>query len=78
MVPDPAQPTAPGQEQSSGNPPLENLQSLGTQALPQQRQNVYTLSIIGQIEGHLVLPPQHKTTKYEHLIPQLVAVEQSP
>ncbi len=78
MVPDPAQPTAPGQEQSSGNPPLENLQSLGTQALPQQRQNVYTLSIIGQIEGHLVLPPQNKTTKYEHLIPQLVAVEQSP
>lgn len=78
MVPDPAQPTAPGQEQPSGNPPLENLQSLGTQALPQQRQNVYTLSIIGQIEGHLVLPPQNKTTKYEHLIPQLVAVEQSP
>jgi len=34
--------------------------------------------LVGQIEGHLVLPPQNKTTKYEHIIPQLVAVEQNP
>jgi len=33
---------------------------------------------VGQIEGHLVLPPQNKTTKYEHIIPQLVAIEQAP
>lgn len=36
------------------------------------------MTIVGQIEGHLVLPPQNKTTKYEHIIPQLVAVEQNP
>ncbi len=36
------------------------------------------MTIIGQIEGHLILPPQNKTTKYEHIIPQLVAAEQNP
>ncbi|NLY75842.1 MAG: translocation-enhancing protein TepA [Firmicutes bacterium] len=34
--------------------------------------------IIGQIEGHLILPPKNKTTKYEHIIPQLIAIEQNP
>lgn len=37
---------------------------------------IHCLSIIGQIEGHYILPPQNKTTKYEHIIPALVAVEQ--
>lgn len=37
---------------------------------------ICTLSIIGQIEGHYLLPPDSKTTKYEHVIPQLAAVEQ--
>lgn len=39
---------------------------------------VHCLTIIGQIEGHGVLPPQNKTTKYEHVIPQLVAIEEEP
>jgi ATP-dependent protease ClpP protease subunit len=39
---------------------------------------IHTLSIIGQIEGHMVLPSQSKTTKYEHVIPQLLAIEQDP
>ena len=38
--------------------------------------NIHCLSIIGQIEGHFLLPPQTKTTKYEHLIPALAAIEQ--
>lgn len=37
---------------------------------------VHCLTIIGQIEGHNVLPPQNKTTKYEHVIPQLVSIEE--
>lgn len=37
---------------------------------------VQCLTIIGQIEGHYILSPQNKTTKYEHIIPQLVAAEQ--
>ncbi|MEG2174465.1 MAG: ATP-dependent Clp protease proteolytic subunit [Oscillospiraceae bacterium] len=39
---------------------------------------IHCLTIIGQIEGHYILAPQNKTTKYEHVIPQLVAVEQDP
>lgn len=38
--------------------------------------NVQCLSIIGQIEGHYILPPENKSTKYEHIIPALVAIEQ--
>ncbi len=38
---------------------------------------IHCLTIIGQIEGHIVLPSHNKTTKYEHVIPQLVAIEES-
>ncbi len=37
---------------------------------------IHCLNIIGQIEGHMILPPQDKTTKYEYILPQLVALEQ--
>lgn len=40
------------------------------------RHNIHCLTIIGQVEGHYILPPQNKTTKYEHIIPALVAIEQ--
>lgn len=39
---------------------------------------IHCLTIIGQIEGHYVLPPNNKTTKYEHLIPRIVSVEENP
>ena len=39
---------------------------------------IYCLTIIGQIEGHYLLPSNSKSTKYEHLIPQLIAVEENP
>ncbi len=38
---------------------------------------IHCLTVIGQIEGHYILPAQNKTTKYEHVIPQLIAVEES-
>ena len=41
-------------------------------------QTIHCLTIIGQIEGHYILPSQNKTTKYEHVIPQIVAVEEDP
>ena len=41
------------------------------------RGNIYCLTIIGQIEGHQALPENIKTTKYEHVIPLLAAVEES-
>ena len=39
---------------------------------------IHCLTIIGQIEGHYILPPSNKTTKYEHLIPRIVSVEENP
>lgn len=57
---------------------MNAIQQLGQSNVPQMESNIYCLSVIGQIEGHLVLPSQNKTTKYEHIIPQLVAAEQNP
>jgi len=58
----------------------QTIQQLGQTnvATVQPDSGIHTISIIGQIEGHLTLPPQNKTTKYEHVIPQLVAIEQNP
>lgn len=57
---------------------LKNIEDLGqVQNCPNPNSRIYCLNIVGQIEGHLILPPQNKTTKYEHIIPQLVAIEQS-
>ena len=59
---------------------MEKIQQLGqtmSHSCPQDSK-IHCLTIIGQIEGHMQLPPQNKTTKYEHLIPQLVAIEQNP
>ncbi|HZJ58382.1 MAG TPA: ATP-dependent Clp protease proteolytic subunit [Clostridia bacterium] len=57
--------------------PGDNIKEFGTTTLPKPPPNIHCLTIIGQIEGHMVLPPQNKTTKYEHVIPQLVAIEES-
>jgi len=71
------------QEQTKEDKPsalMEKIQQLGQTNVPQLSQDskIHCLTIIGQIEGHLQLPPQNKTTKYEHIIPQLVAIEQNP
>ncbi|WP_458413846.1 ClpP family protease [Schinkia sp. CFF1] len=59
---------------------VDKIQQLGQTTVPQmgQESNIHCLTIIGQVEGHVQLPPQNKTTKYEHLIPQIVAIEQNP
>ncbi|MCR4425289.1 MAG: ATP-dependent Clp protease proteolytic subunit [Firmicutes bacterium] len=67
---------APGTQEA---PPKDALKEYGeakTPATPES--NIHVLTIVGQIEGHTVLPPQNKTTKYEHIMPQLVAIEQNP
>lgn len=56
---------------------LEAMKEMGSTPIPEVKSNIHCLTIVGQIEGHLVLPPQNKTTKYEHMIPQLVALEQA-
>lgn len=56
----------------------DTIENYGSPRLPKATQSrIHCISVIGQIEGHLVLPPQNKTTKYEHIIPQLIAIEQS-
>ncbi|MFC4768849.1 ClpP family protease [Effusibacillus consociatus] len=70
-------PSAP-QSEVRQNPTLENIETLGqTRVASSDESNIFVISVIGQVEGHIVLPPQNKTTKYEHIIPQLVAAEQN-
>lgn len=59
------------------NETTENIAEMGSTEVPTAKSNIHVMTIIGQIEGHMVLPPQNKTTKYEHIMPQLVAIEQS-
>ncbi|WP_425314311.1 ClpP family protease [Ruminiclostridium herbifermentans] len=65
------------EENEKENSEIEQIKELGTTNLPHEESNIHCLSIIGQIEGHILLPPHNKTTKYEHVIPQLVAIEES-
>ena len=55
----------------------EQIKEFGAVSAFSGKHKIYCLTIIGEIEGHSVLPEQSKTTKYEHIIPQLVAVEES-
>ena len=55
----------------------QELIDLGASTTKTARGTIYTLTIIGQIEGHQALPENIKTTKYEHVIPLLAAVEES-
>ncbi|MFT8314705.1 MAG: ATP-dependent Clp protease proteolytic subunit [Clostridium sp.] len=64
-------------EKKENNEQLEDVKELGVNDLPEEDERIYVLPIIGQVEGHTVLSPQTKTTKYEHVIPQLVSIERS-
>ena len=54
----------------------DSIKEYGQVAIPNAKHLIHCLNIIGQVEGHYILPPQNKTTKYEHIIPALVAIEQ--
>lgn len=81
----------PDNPDNPGNPPddstnesdalrqqLGMLSETGSVTTNNGKHVLHCLTIIGQIEGHYTLPSTNKTTKYEHLIPQLVAIEESP
>ena len=55
----------------------EQVLELGSDLTRGKSGNIYTLTIIGQIEGHQVLPETAKTTKYEHVLPLLAGIEES-
>ena len=59
------------------NEEKNNLVELGAELSKSSKGNIYTLTIIGQIEGHQVLPETVKTTKYEHILPLLAGIEES-
>ena len=71
LTPPQEQPEQTPEEQEGQNKQIEHFGSVTTES------RIHCLTVIGQIEGHYALPPQNKTTKYEHVIPQLVAIEES-
>lgn len=56
---------------------LDQIKEFGSSAIKTKRGVIHCLTIIGQIEGHSLLSSQTKSTKYEHLLPQLVAIDES-
>ncbi|MGI6279684.1 MAG: ClpP family protease [Acutalibacteraceae bacterium] len=56
---------------------MNQIQELGSVESDNGKHKIFCLTIIGEIEGHNVLPEQTKTTKYEHVIPQLVSIEEN-
>ena len=56
----------------------EDIEDLGTVTLSRGGHVIHCLTVIRQIEGHTEAPQGQKTTKYEHVIPQLVAVQEDP
>lgn len=66
------------QAQDNQGDKVETIKELGQIDVPAFKSDIHCLTISGQVEGHMVLPPQNKTTKYEHLMPQLVAIEENP
>ncbi|MBQ1410409.1 MAG: ATP-dependent Clp protease proteolytic subunit [Oscillospiraceae bacterium] len=69
--------TKPTAEGAMPEQKLDQTLELGSGLVRTQYGNIYILTIIGQIEGHQVLPETVKTTKYEHLMPLLAQIEES-
>lgn len=63
-------------EQFTGDSYHERIGNIGSVITRRGDSVIYCLTIIGQIEGHFILPSSNKTTKYEHVIPQLVAIDE--
>ena len=64
-------------EQSPEDPGTQQILEFGSSLIHSKRGAVHVLTIVGQIEGHQLLPPTSKSTKYEHVMPLLAMVEES-
>ena len=65
-------------ENTNENTEFTEILELGSTTTENRRgNNIHALTIVGQIEGHQILPPESKSTKYEHVLPQLAAIEES-
>jgi len=56
---------------------LQSITQLGSSLIRSERGSIHVLTIVGQIEGHQLLPPSSKSTKYEHVMPLLATIEES-
>ncbi|MDO4608240.1 MAG: ATP-dependent Clp protease proteolytic subunit [Clostridia bacterium] len=63
-------------ENSCKDGDIESIEKLGSINTKNAKHKIFCLTIIGEIEGHNILPENSKSTKYEHVIPQLIAAEQ--
>ncbi len=63
-------------EDTEQNGNLDEIYKQGSVTTEDGKHKIHCLTIVGQVEGHYILPSQNKTTKYEHVIPMLVAIEQ--
>ena len=70
--------TAPSGENEEKDAPeaSQRIVDFGASVSRNKRGNIYTLTIVGQVEGHQVLPQTAKSTKYEHVMPLLAGLEQ--
>ena len=66
----------PDDEQEGENRPQDSVTRMGSVITHRGDDIIYCLTVIGQIEGHYILPPSNKTTKYEHVIPTLLAIDE--
>ena len=64
-------------QDSENNSSVQVMEDIGSVTTNNGRHRIHCMTIIGQVEGHYVLSSDTKSTKYEHMIPQLVAVEES-
>lgn len=64
-------------QEEKNNSAADSVIKTGTVITEENDVRIFTMTIIGQVEGHYVLPPEQKSTKYEHLIPLLVSAEES-
>lgn len=62
----------------NSNQQMENVKQVGSMSDVNPVKDICFISIIGEIEGHSSLPPQSKTTKYEHIIPMIIGAEMDP
>ena len=72
----PKEPKRDADPESEPDKTAEEVRELGSTLIQNKRGNVECITVIGQIEGHALLPSQAKTSKYEHLIPRIIRAEE--
>ena len=66
----------PEEDSNTETKPQDSITAMGSVITHRGENIIYCLTVIGQIEGHDILPPSNKTTKYEHVIPSLLAIDE--